>query len=220
MLFYVALGVLPSASQAEIRHASRVLREQYLPVEGADKKRYNSIVEASNCLCDPDLRKEYNKIGPDAIRKHQMVEGRDPMKEIRDSRTPGENNKFDARRKEHHNEVHEMRKFQEKQAAKKEKRDALMKVQEEGRAEEQAAKDAEARSRGEETEEIATTITKDNSSDDEDMEECQEEEEEPEYVTGEATEPTAISTEAAEAIAKIEAEEKRPVADDILTRVR
>jgi molecular chaperone DnaJ len=66
--YYAALGVKKSASPDEIKRAFRALAKEYHPDKNPDDldagRRFREIMEAYECLSDPQERARYDRIGP------------------------------------------------------------------------------------------------------------------------------------------------------------
>lgn len=76
--FYAALGLSRTASQDEIQRAYRTLARKYHPDMNKDpqaEERFKEVSEAYQVLSDPELRKRYDRFGPDF---RQVPEGVDP----------------------------------------------------------------------------------------------------------------------------------------------
>jgi curved DNA-binding protein len=76
--FYEALGVSRGASQEEIQRAYRTLARRYHPDVNKDpgaEERFKEVSEAYQVLSDPDLRRRYDRFGPEF---RQVPEGVDP----------------------------------------------------------------------------------------------------------------------------------------------
>jgi curved DNA-binding protein CbpA len=60
--YYEILGVLPDASEREIRHKYRKLALAHHPDKGGDETLFKSVKHAAECLLDRKLRADYDRL--------------------------------------------------------------------------------------------------------------------------------------------------------------